>query len=138
MHAGRQAVHVGRADEGKGRSEMHVGRAGEGAKAVCIGRRHTVAMYVRSTKEGGPAVHVGRQAMHIGRVNEAVQGRGGAKGECSGKPCASGGRAQVKLERGTNEARERPERGTGTISSDEAPARRYLRDLLLPTTKMGL
>jgi len=141
MHVRRQAVHVWRADEGKGRSEVHVRRAGEGTKAVCVGRQHTVAMYVRSANEGGPAMHVGRQAVHIGRMDEAVQGRQGAEGKCYSEPCASGDRAWVKLERGTNEAKERPEQGTGTILGDKASARRYLRDLrdlLLPTMKMGL
>jgi len=57
MHAGRQAMHIRRADEGKGWSEMHVGKAGEGAKAVRVGRRHTVAMYVGS----GSTVHVRRE-----------------------------------------------------------------------------
>ena len=75
MHVRRQAMHVRRADEGKDQSEVCIGRAGEGTKAVCVRRQHTVAMYVRSAKEGGLAMHVGRQAVHIRRVDEAVQGR---------------------------------------------------------------
>jgi len=92
-------------------------------------------MYVGSAKKGQEA-----EAMHVGRAEEAVQGRRGAEGEWS-RQAVRVGRARMELESGPYEAREahtRPKRSAGIISGDEAPARRYLRDLLPPTTKMGL
>ena len=92
-------------------------------------------MYIGSTKEGG-------QAVHVGRADEAVQGRRGAEGEWSRQAVrarreGTNGTGEWPI-RGRREACTWPKRSASTISDDEAPARCYLRDPLSPTTKMGL
>ena len=61
---------------------VRIGRADEGAQAVCIGWQHS---HVRRECEGGStgSAHREVEAVHIGRAEEAVQGRQGAEGEWS-------------------------------------------------------